>query len=110
MSRKLPAVTHLQFLVLDALAEAERAGRDLRALLADHGIRNSGPAFYQMMGRLEEGGLVEGWYDGKIIDRQHVKERRYRLTKAGARAAEDTRAFYLERVAAARSVRKGSHA
>jgi len=111
MSKKLPPVTHLQFLVLDAIGETERAGRDLRGVLADHGIRNSGPAFYQMMGRLEEAGFVEGWYDGKVIDRQHVKERRYRLTRTGARAADDTRAFYLERAAAAaRHVRKGSHA
>jgi DNA-binding PadR family transcriptional regulator len=107
---KLPDITHLQFLVLDALTEDDHAGRLLRARLADYGVKNTGPAFYQMMARLEEGALVEGWYEQKLVEGQHVKERRYRLTRAGRRALDDTRAFYLQRAAAARAVRKGSHA
>ncbi len=102
MSSSLPRVTHLQYLVLEALAEDERAGRDLRTLLTDHGVKSSGPAFYQMMSRLEEAGLVEGRYDSKVVDGQHLKERRYRLTRSGARAVADTRNFYLSRLASAR--------
>ena len=60
MSRQLPSVTHLQFLVLEALDGVEQAGRDLRALLVRHQVRTSGPAFYQMMARLEAASLVEG--------------------------------------------------
>ncbi len=109
MSNSLPAITHLQVLVLDAINEGEQPGRDLRDRLATHGIRNSAPAFYQMMGRLEETGLVEGWYEQKLVDGQNVKERRYRITRRGERALAETRAFYQSRpfmIAA----KKGSHA
>ena len=104
----LPPVTHLQFLVLDALDGRERAGRDLRALLAAHDVKNSAPAFYQMMGRLEDAGLVEGRYDQRVVAGQHLKERSYRITRAGTRAVSDTRAFYARPVASARLVSKGS--
>ena len=110
MSRRLPSITHLQFLVLEALSDGEQPGRDLRALLVHHGVRSSAPAFYQMMARLEEAALVEGRYDQKVIGGQLLKERRYRLLTAGRRALAETRTFYLDRLAAARRVRKGSHA
>ena len=110
MSIKLPLITHLQFLVLEALSIDEQAGRQLRALLSSVGVRNSGPAFYQMMARLEESGLVEGWYEQTIIAGQNLKERRYRLTRTGLRAVSDTRAFYLERLGSVRLTRRGSHA
>jgi DNA-binding PadR family transcriptional regulator len=111
MSKTLPPVTHLQFLVLEALAEREQSGRDLRALLAGYGVRNSGPAFYQMMGRLEDAALVEGWYEQKLVAGQNIKERRYRQTPAAARAVQETRAFYAAKAgAAARMVKRGSHA
>jgi len=110
MSKKLPAITHLQFLVLEALARAEQAGRDVRALLASYGLKHSAPAFYQMMGRLEEAGLVEGWYDQRLVAGQSIKERRYRLTRSGTRAVAETRAFYEERLGATRLVRKNAHA
>src|ERR1041385_2273576 len=108
MSRRLPDITHLQFLVLDALAADECAGRDLRALLAAHGVRSSGPAFYQMMGRLEEAGLAEGRYEQKMVGGQNLKERRYKLTRRGARACDETRQFYLDQMSAAS--RKKAHA
>ena len=104
----LPPVTHLQYLVLDALDGAERSGRDLRALLAAHGVKNSAPAFYQMMGRLEDAGLVEGRYDQRVVAGQHLKERSYRLTRDGMRAVSDTRAFYARPIASARLASKGS--
>jgi DNA-binding PadR family transcriptional regulator len=110
MSRRLPPITHLQFLVLDALSAAERAGRDLRALLATHGIRNTAPAFYQMMARLEAARLVDGRYDQKVVNGQLLKERRYRILADGRRALAETRSFYLSRAAGSRRVRGGSHA
>jgi len=103
MSNVLPPITHLQFLVLEALTQQEQAGRDLRGLLVAHAVKSSAPAFYQMMGRLEDAELVEGWYDQKLVGGQNVKERRYRLTRRGARALADTRAFYLSRLAPARA-------
>ena len=106
--QKLPEITHLQFLVLEGLEAGEQPGRVLRELLAGYGVRNSAPAFYQMMARLEQAGLVEGRYDHKALNGQRVKERCYEITRAGQRAFEATRAFYLDRNAASRVARRGS--
>jgi DNA-binding PadR family transcriptional regulator len=110
MSNTLPPITHLQFLVLEALTGGEQAGRDVRALLAAHAVKSSAPAFYQMMGRLEDADLVEGWYDQKLVGGQHVKERRYRVTRRGERALADTRAFYVPRLAPGRALKRPSNA
>jgi DNA-binding PadR family transcriptional regulator len=96
--RRIPDITHLQFLVLGILRGGDRTGHAVRRALGRHGIRRSGPAFYQMMARLEDGGLVAGAYDQKIVDGQIIKERRYRLTAAGESAWMSTRAFYDEAI------------
>jgi DNA-binding PadR family transcriptional regulator len=107
---RLPEVTHLQFLVLGLLRSDERLGRELRDELAGHRVRRSAAAFYQMMARLEEAGLVEGWYDQKVVEGQIIKERRYRLTKAGARAWAETRDFYVASLAQAAPKKRWSDA
>ncbi len=96
--RRIPEITHLQFLVLGLLRGGERTGHGLRKGLARHGIRRSGPAFYQMMARLEDAGLVAGQYDQKIVEGQIIKERRYGLTGRGEIAWGATRAFYDEAI------------
>jgi DNA-binding PadR family transcriptional regulator len=98
--RRIPAITHLQFLVLGMLRVESRLGREVRRDLARHGARRSGPAFYQMMARLEDAGLVTGEYDQKVVRGQIIKERRYTLTSAGASAWRSTRDFYLSKIAA----------
>ena len=90
----IPELSHLQFAVLEALGSAELSGRDLRQKLTETGINKSGPAFYQMMARLEEAKFVKGWYDQKIIDAQIIKERRYKITSDGAKAVFDAYRFY----------------
>jgi DNA-binding PadR family transcriptional regulator len=101
---RLPGITHLQFLVLGLLHDQPQAGRDIRTQLQRHGVRRTAPAFYQMMARLEDAGLVEGWYDQKVVDGQLIKERHYRLRPAGARAWGLTRDFYLARLRAVGAV------
>ena len=96
MSRRLPALTHLQFIILGALRGGEQPGKSLRRELARHGVRRSAPAFYQMMARVEDAGWVDGSYTQQIVDGQIIKERQYRLTAAGARAWTATRDFYAE--------------
>ena len=91
---KIPDLTHLQVLVLECLGTQKRSGRQLRQLLAQSGSKKTGPAFYQLMARLEEGGMVEGEYSQKIVEGQIIKERWYRITGEGARAARRTRDFY----------------
>jgi DNA-binding PadR family transcriptional regulator len=93
--RRIPAITHLQFLVLGLLRGAPQVGRHVRQELARHGVRRSGPAFYQMMARLEDAGFVGGEYDQRVVASQIIKERRYTLTPAGAEAWNRTRDFYL---------------
>ena len=101
MSRgRIPDITHLQFLVLGMLRGEPRLGRDVRRDLTKHGARRSGPAFYQMMARLEDAGFVIGQYDQKVIAGQLIKERRYTLTPAGAAAWRATRDFYVSKIAA----------
>src|SRR5205809_3378643 len=90
----LPPLTRLQFAVLDALGASQITGRDLRARLKENGINKSGPAFYQMMARLEEAKYVEGWYTQEIIDGQIIKQRHYRMMSDGVRAVNETRKFY----------------
>ena len=92
--RRIPDITHLQFLVLGVLRGGSRTGHGVRKALARHNVRRSGPAFYQMMARLEDAGLVGGEYDQKIVDGQIIKERRYSLTPRGEAAWTSTRAFY----------------
>src|SRR5262245_7375026 len=102
-SLKLPELSHLQFAVLGALRGAEQLGRDLRRHLGQLQVRHSGPAFYQMMSRLEDAGLVEGWYTRKVVAGQIIKERRYAITPAGRRAWNEARAFYLQMIRVARA-------
>jgi DNA-binding PadR family transcriptional regulator len=94
--RRIPEITHLQFLVLGMLRAGERPGRAIRRALARHGVARTGPAFYQMMARLEDAGLVAGEYDQKIVAGQIIKERRYTLTPRGGAAWAATRAFYSD--------------
>jgi DNA-binding PadR family transcriptional regulator len=96
--RRVPEITHLQYLVLAMLREGPRLGRQVRQRLAQHGVRRSAPAFYQMMARLEDARLASGDYDQKIIDGQIIKERRYTLTPEGDAAWKKTRDFYLETI------------
>jgi DNA-binding PadR family transcriptional regulator len=103
--RRIPEITHLQFLVLGMLRGGERPGRAVRRALKRHGIDRSGPAFYQMMARLEDAGLVAGEYDQKIVDGQIIKERRYTLTARGDAAWTGTRAFYSDAIDAYGSTR-----
>jgi DNA-binding PadR family transcriptional regulator len=96
----MPEITHLQFLVLGLLRQAPRLGRELRQDLARHAVRRSGPAFYQMMARLEDAGLVTGEYDQKVLAGQIIKERRYEMSAAGVAAWTHTRDFYVKQIAA----------
>ncbi|MGH3041079.1 MAG: hypothetical protein ACRDNG_04965 [Gaiellaceae bacterium] len=96
----LPTLSHLQFLALGVLLAGDKPGRVIRKVVAGYGAPRTGAAFYQLMSRLERDGFVEGWYEPVVVGDQTVRERRYRITRAGATAWRHTRAFY-EAVAAA---------
>jgi DNA-binding PadR family transcriptional regulator len=90
----LPTVTHLQFLVIVEILAGATRGRDLRERLKKAGVRQSGPAFYQMMASLEDNGFVSGWYEQQVIDSQILRERHYKVLAAGRKAAEASHDFY----------------
>jgi hypothetical protein len=90
----LPRLTHLQFIVVAELSRGSAAGRAVRERLKTAGVRQSGPAFYQLMAGLEDGGFVSGWYEQQIVEGQIIRERHYKVLAAGARAAEESRDFY----------------
>ncbi len=94
----LPSITELQFFILSELMSGESAGHELRAALKKEGVRRSGPAFYQLMARLEEGKYVTGEYKSVEIAGQTVRERRYELTGAGKRAVADYGRFVARRL------------
>jgi len=94
---KLPLLTHLQFLVLDIVRSSQISGKDLRAALAKEGVRKTGPAFYQLMSRLEESHMLEGWYEQQVVEGQMLKERWYRISGDGVLAFEATENFYRSR-------------
>ena len=96
---RIPETTHRQFLVLNALQDGECPGRHLRHLLRQAGVRQTGPAFYQMMARMEDTGMVRGHYVRKDVAGQMIKERRYLLAESGLQAWRRTRDFYLESLA-----------
>jgi DNA-binding PadR family transcriptional regulator len=92
----VPDTTSLQFLVMGTLLHGEESGQSVREELVKHGVRKSGPAFYQLMARMEDDGLVRGRYESYVINGQPIKERRYKLTAHGQRAWEKARDFYMQ--------------
>ncbi|MEM8781928.1 MAG: PadR family transcriptional regulator [Planctomycetota bacterium] len=92
---RLPPYTPLQFAVLSLVVPGEVPGRALRQALKDkYGHKRSGPAFYQLMSRLEEMGLVVGTYHTVTVGEQDVRERRYSLTGDGVDALNEMQAFH----------------
>ncbi len=106
----LPELSHLQFAVLGLLLGGEHAGRDIRKQLAALRVRQTSPAFYQMMARMEEAGFVEGWYTQKIVAGQIIKQRHYKIRAAGERAWREARGFYLDTIRAAEKRKGWAHA
>lgn len=70
-------------------------GIQLRDRMEEFGVRKGGPAFYQLMARLEDGGMVEGSYVKSTLKGQSIRERRYRISGEGRAAWAESRAFYL---------------
>src|SRR5882762_3394351 len=91
---ELPELTGLQFLIIETIGAKRMRGAELRDRLKEQKVHKTGPAFYQLMARLEEAKLVEGWYEQEVIDGQMIKQRCYRVTGTGERARRDTLEFY----------------
>jgi len=94
----VPRLSHLQFLVVGILRGHTVPGREVRARLEKFDVKKGGPAFYQLMARLEDAGLVKGEYNQEIVEGQIIRERHYVLTADGARAWQASRDFYLDAI------------
>lgn len=105
-----PKLSNLQFLVLGVLRAGPKTGRTVRAELEQFEVRKSGPAFYQMMSRLEAAGFVTGWYSQEIIEGQIIRERHYEIEGAGSDAWERNRDFQLEVIRRFGNVEEGAGA
>ena len=93
---QVPSLTHLQFLVLSRLRVGPATGRELRARLEEYAVRKSSPAFYQLMARMEDNGVVRGWYEQQIVDSQIIRERHYEITAQGQAAWDRSSEFYQQ--------------
>lgn len=91
---KFPELTHLQFFVLVLVSKGPHSGRFIRERLAELGETQSPAAFYQFMSRLEEKGVLSGWYESCHLDGQTIKERKYETTKSGIKAIRRSQQFY----------------
>jgi len=68
------------------MGSSEITGRDLRAALKEKGIKKSGPAFYQLMSRLEESDFVSKRVQPKNVEGQEIKESLYKISGLGVKS------------------------
>jgi DNA-binding PadR family transcriptional regulator len=90
----IPEISNLQLVLLAALMNGDRSGRDLRNLLAKEKHKKSAPAFYQLMARMEDAKLVRGRYEQKVVEGQLIKERVYTITGGGIAAYRSALEFF----------------
>jgi DNA-binding PadR family transcriptional regulator len=91
---QVPSLTHLQFLVLGRLREGSATGRQVRDRLAQYSVRFFFAAFYQLMARMEDAGVVEGWYEQEVVEGQTIRQRHYKITAQGRTACDRSSKFY----------------
>lgn len=92
-------LTKIQFIVLASLlAAGNLSGRELRQELSAEGENRSLAAFYQLMARLENAGFVVGDYREKVIGKQRVRERFYKLSPDGIAAVRYVARFYARHI------------
>lgn len=73
------------------LEPGERSGRSSRESMNQCGYKMNGTSFYQMCARLEDDGLIEGWYTGKTVNNVKIMQRWHRITDKGRQVLEESR-------------------
>lgn len=98
----LPSISHLQFAVLDQLVRRTRGASSdrIRCLMSEIGAEREGPAFYQLMKRLEDAGLLVSSPQEFNVGGGKVIRTHYRITVEGKTAWRDTLQFYAARLRA----------
>ncbi len=77
--------------ILLILERGERSGRRTRQCLDQCGYRMNPAAFYQMCARMEDDGLIEGWYVSRMIDGHKIMQRFHRIADKGRKTLEESR-------------------
>ena len=95
MNHEANPLPHLQFAVLGILGSDRRSGQEIRNALVELGVGKGGPAFYRLMGRMEENGLVEGTYEQEVVNGQIYRQRSYLATAVGLKARDHAGNFQL---------------
>jgi len=95
MDHQTNLLPQLQFAVLGILGSDSRSGQEIRDALVEFGVGKGGPAFYRLMGRMEESGLVEGTYVQEVVSGQIYRQRSYRSTALGLQARDHASKFQL---------------
>ena len=86
-------LSSLQFLILGILLDRDCPGRTVRDRLAEFGEGKTGPAFYRLMSRMEDAGVIVGRYDHEVVAGQMIRQRIYRVSAEGRRKWDAQRAF-----------------
>jgi hypothetical protein len=87
----IPLLTIKQFIILTSLLDGEKCGRHLRTFLnGELKIKQSLPAFYQLIGRLDDGGYVNAETKPKEVAGKMIRERWYKISPLGIIAHQKT--------------------
>jgi len=89
-----PALTHIQFAVIEALGDQERFGKEIRKYLRKRGIRQSLASFYLLMKRMEVVGLIDGRYTSASVRTSQWQQRCYKVLRAGFKARDEVLHWY----------------
>lgn len=88
----LPTITPLQFAVLTKVMSFSLSGEEIRKRLQQDGIKSEGPAFCQLMKRMEDKKLVKGHYETIYVPSkisptgQKCRIRVYKIMAGGKKA------------------------
>lgn len=92
----IPEITPLQFMVLCILKPGPLFGKYLREELEKNEHKTSLPAFYQMMSRMEDAGLVQSTPYDEFENGFAVRKNNYSATQLGHSEREHFLKFATE--------------
>ena len=92
----IPKISHLEYLVINIIGLDERSGTYVREALIKENWSKTPASFYQLMKRMEVSKLIEGRYESKIIKKQTITIRKYKITQLGQDEWINTLGFYRQ--------------
>ena len=90
-----PPLTHLQSLVIKLILSGRYDAPQIRDGLKAFGASKSCGAFYELMGRMEEAGLIAGSQCRSVRTGELVQRWDYAVTERGRELLRQTARFYM---------------